>query len=120
MLFSVAEFPDQASINVLDEHGTIKNLGRFSIMYSACSSFAALSGNSDLKLHSPNQTTKEEAEVEEKENSQDNSSVEWEDSESGSSKESADELESEEDDEEFHREPIDHLIQVKAVLLHVV
>ena len=120
MLFSVAEFPDQASINVLDEHGTIKNLGRFSIMYSACSSFAALSGNSDLKLHSPNQTTAEDAEVEEEENAPDTSSIEWEDSEIGSSEKSEDELESEEDDKEFHREPIDHLIQVKAVLLHVV
>ena len=118
MLFSVAEFPDQASINVPYEHGTIKNLGRFSVMYSACSSFATLSGNSDLKLHSPNQTTEEDAEVEKEENAQDTSSKEWEDSESESSEKIEDELESEEEDEEFHREPIDHLLQVKTVLLH--
>ncbi|XP_068760165.1 probable ATP-dependent RNA helicase DDX60 isoform X1 [Montipora capricornis] len=81
------EFPDQASVNVIDEFGTIKKLGRFANGYLSCSSFAALSGNSDLQLHSG-----EEDEVEE---------------ESEGSEE-----ESEEDEEEFQREPIDHLLKV--------
>ncbi|XP_068713439.1 probable ATP-dependent RNA helicase DDX60 isoform X2 [Montipora foliosa] len=81
------EFPDQASVNVIDEFGTIKKLGRFANGYLSCSSFAALSGNSDSQLHSG-----EEGEVEE---------------ESEGSEE-----ESEEDKEEFQREPIDHLLKV--------
>ena len=50
ILFSVSEFPDQASITELVENETIKNLARSSIVYSACSSFTALSGNTDLHL----------------------------------------------------------------------
>ena len=50
ILFSVTEFPGQASITDLLENDTIKSLARSSIAYSACSSFTALSGNSDLHL----------------------------------------------------------------------
>ena len=90
ILFSVAEFPDQASITDLVENDTIKSLARSSIVYSACSSFAALSGNSDLHLHSTNQRAPE------------------------GSEESEEESESDEDeDEEEHREPIEHLLKVK-------
>ena len=87
ILFSVAEFPDQASITDLVENDTIKSLARSSIVYSASSSFAALSGNSDLHLHSPSQRAPEGSE---------------------------DESESDEDeDEEKPREPIEHLLKVK-------
>ena len=55
--FSVAEFPAQSSIKGVAEQGsgTIQNLVRLSVPYSACSSFAALSGNSDLEMSSDGQ-----------------------------------------------------------------
>ena len=90
IVFSVAEFPDERSITDLVENDAIKSLARSSIVYSACSSFTALSGNSDLHLHSTSQIAAEESE------------------------ESEDESESDEDeDEEEHREPIEHLLKVK-------
>lgn len=46
ILFCLTEFPDTTSITDLVENDTIKSLARSSIAYSACSSFAALSGNS--------------------------------------------------------------------------
>ncbi|XP_022803066.1 probable ATP-dependent RNA helicase DDX60 [Stylophora pistillata] len=45
------EFPKKASIDDIDEHDMIKVLANSSIQYSACSSFAALSGNTDFWLH---------------------------------------------------------------------
>lgn len=89
-MFSVAEFPDERSITDLVENDTFKSLARSSIVYSACSSFTALSGNSDLHLHSTSEIAAE------------------------GSEESEDESESDEDeDEEEHREPIEHLLKVK-------
>lgn len=48
----LAEFPRLASPGGTDEDCFIQKLGISSIPFSACSSFAALSGNSDLKLSS--------------------------------------------------------------------
>ena len=62
IVFSVAEFPDERSITDLVENDAIKSLARSSIVYSACSSFTALSGNSDLHLHSTSQIAAEESE----------------------------------------------------------
>ena len=103
-MFSVVEFPDQASFTDLVENETIKSLARSSIAYSACSSFTALSGNSDLHLHSTDQRAAVHAEREE-------SSV------GGGSDESEDKSEKDEDekeeDEKEHRDPIEHLLKVK-------
>jgi len=105
ILFSVAEFPDQASITDLVENDTIKRLARSSIVYSACSSFAALSGNSDLHLHSTGQKAAVHLEREE---SVGEGSEENEESEDESDTDS-----DEEEDEEEHREPIEHLLKVR-------
>ena len=99
ILFCVAEFPDTTSITDLVENDTIKSLSRSSIVYSACSSFAALSGNSDLHLHSTGQKTALHLEREE--------------SVSQGSEESEDESDSDEEDEKEHREPIEHLLKVR-------
>lgn len=92
------EFPDTTSITDLVENDTIKSLARSSIAHSACSSFAALSGNSDLHLHSTDQKT----------------AVHWEREESfgEGSEESEDESDSDEEDEKEHREPIEHLLRI--------
>ena len=63
--FLVAEFRDQKSVKPIDEFDIIKSLRLSSIKYSACSSFAALSGNSDLKLHSTIRDKEVENELEE-------------------------------------------------------
>ena len=99
VLFCAAEFPDTTSITDLVENDTIKSLARSSIVYSACSSFAALSGNSDLHLHSTGQKTavhleKEESVGEGREESEDRSN-------------------SDEENEKEHREPIEHLLKVR-------
>ena len=98
----------------MGEHGIIKTLGRSAIMYSACSSFAALSGNSDLQLHSAIQPEQDEEEEMEEGNAKD---VDSNSTKSESDEESDDELESEdeEDDVEYHREPINHLLKVKLL-----
>lgn len=101
-------FPDQGSINLIDEYGIIKSLGRSSIMYTACSSFAALSGNSDLKLHSENQ--------EDDEIGEDTEDEDWD--RDTTDEERDDEFDSE--DEEDDVEPIDHLLKVNNALLHLV
>ena len=101
-LLSVAEFPDQASITDLVENDTIKSLARSSVAYSACSSFTALSGNSDLHLHSTGQRASVHLEKRE-------SSV------GGGSEESEDKYESDKEDEKEHREPIEHLLKVKQL-----
>jgi len=97
ILSSVAEFPDQASIADLVENEAIKRLARSSIVYSACSAFPALSGNSDLHLHSTGRKAAFHLEREESvgEGSEDESDSE------------------EEEDEEEHREPIEHLLKVR-------
>ncbi|XP_020629139.1 probable ATP-dependent RNA helicase DDX60 isoform X1 [Orbicella faveolata] len=93
------EFPDQASSTDLVENETIKSLARSSIVYSACSSFTALSGNSDLHFHSTGQ--KAAVHLEKKA-----SSV------GGGSEESEHKSESDEEDEKEHREPIEHLLKI--------
>ncbi|XP_044173202.1 probable ATP-dependent RNA helicase DDX60 isoform X1 [Acropora millepora] len=92
------EFPDTTSITDLVENDTIKSLARSSIAYSACSSFSALSGNSDLHLHSTDQKTV----------------VHWEREESvgEGSEENEDKSDSDEEDEAEHREPIEHLLKI--------
>ena len=100
-MFSVAEFPDQAGITDLIENDTIKSLAGSSIAYSACSSFTALSGNSDLHLHSIGQRAAVHSESEE-------SDLEG----SEESDESEDESDIDEGDDKEHREPIDHLLKV--------
>ena len=102
-MFCAAEFPDTASITDLVENDTIKSLVRSSIVYSACSSFAALSGNSDLHLHSTGRKTVVHLESEES-------------SAGEGSEESEDESDSdEEDDDKGNREPIEHLLKVRKV-----
>jgi len=110
ILFFVAEFPDQASIADLVENDAIKRLARSSIVYSACSAFPALSGNSDLHLYS----TGRKAAVH----------LDREESIGEGSEESEDESDSEEEeDEEEHREPIEHLLKVRqatVIYFHIV
>ncbi|KAJ7386934.1 putative ATP-dependent RNA helicase ddx60 [Desmophyllum pertusum] len=118
------EFPDQASIaaDLAAEHDIIKSLARSSILYSACSSFTALSGNSDLQLHSSGQNAAvsekfEESSVcdEDKNSTEAGSSQSDEKREDGETvnDESKDQLESdEEDDVEGHRKQIDHLLKI--------
>ncbi|KAM7443056.1 putative ATP-dependent RNA helicase ddx60 [Porites harrisoni] len=93
-------FPDQGSINLIDEYGIIKSLGRSSIMYTACSSFAALSGNSDLKLHSENQ--------EDDEIGEDTEDEDWD--RDTTDEERDDEFDSEDEGDDV--EPIDHLLKI--------
>lgn len=95
------EFPDTTSITDLVENDTIKSLARSSIAYSACSSFAALSGNSDLHLHSTDQKTAVHWERREREESV-----------ADGSEENEDESDSDEEDEAEHREPIEHLLKI--------
>ncbi|XP_078360874.1 putative ATP-dependent RNA helicase DDX60 isoform X2 [Oculina patagonica] len=119
---SAIDFPDQASITDLGEHDAIKSLARSSILYSACSSFAALSGNTDLQLHSTNQTLAVHQEMKESSASKGNknsaghgNSKSGERGEDGKpvDKEIEDESESDEDEDEVgHREPIDHLLKI--------
>ena len=104
MCICFKEFPDTTSITDLVENDTIKSLARSSIAYSACSSFAALSGNSDLHLHSTDQKT----------------TVHWErwereESVADGSEENEHESDSDEEDEAEHREPIEHLLKVRQV-----
>ncbi|XP_015768450.1 PREDICTED: probable ATP-dependent RNA helicase DDX60 [Acropora digitifera] len=95
------EFPDTTSITDLVENDTIKSLAHSSIAYCACSSFAALSGNSDLHLHYTDQKT----------------AVHWErwereESVGDGSEENEDESDCDEENEAEHREPIEHLLKI--------
>ncbi|XP_022789735.1 probable ATP-dependent RNA helicase DDX60 [Stylophora pistillata] len=65
------EFPAKASIaEDLNKYHALKSLANTSIPYSACSSFAALSGNTDLQLHSINPASAEARESEDDEEQQ--------------------------------------------------
>lgn len=77
-------------------------------MYTACSSFAALSGNSDLKLHSEIQ--------EDDEIGEDTEDVDWD--RDTTDKERDDKFDSE--DKEDDVEAIDHLLKVNNALLYIV
>ncbi|XP_078360877.1 putative ATP-dependent RNA helicase DDX60 [Oculina patagonica] len=118
------EFPNEANLVIEDngEHDTLKKLARNSVPYSACSSFAALSGNSDLEHASRRvaayQDVEEDSdddedtfEEEDDDGSSDNGEARYSsenDEESGADSET----ESEEDDVTEHREPIDHLLKI--------
>ena len=106
IMFCVAEFPDTASITDLVENDTIKTLARSSIVFSACSSFAALSGNSDLHLHSTGRKTV--VHLESEESSAGEGSEESEENEDESDSD-------EEEDDKGNREPIEHLLTVRKV-----
>ena len=69
-----------------------------SIPYSACSSFAALSGNSDLQLHSSSKTEASypESDKRDVDVANENATVEL-------------------DEEDKGEEPIDHLLEVRKV-----
>ena len=54
---SLAEYPTKASTDDIDDNDMIKVLANSSVQYSACSSFAALSGNTDLQLQNTSQRT---------------------------------------------------------------
>ena len=108
ILSSVAEFPDQVSITDLVENDTIKRLARSSIVYSACSAFPALSGNSDLHLHSAGRKAAVHLEREESVN---------EGSEESEDESDSEEEEEDEEDEEEHREPIEHLLKVRQAIV---
>lgn len=123
-VFVLAEFPKEASLITedIDERDTIKNLARYCVPYSACSSFAALSGNSDLEHTRRGPTTFQKAE----EDSDDEGDM-YEGFDDGPSSESDEESnfdsqseteseESEEDDMEGHRKSIDHLLKVIKVI----
>ncbi|CAH3109026.1 unnamed protein product [Pocillopora meandrina] len=58
------EFPKKASTDDIDENDMIKVLANSSIQYSACSSFAALSGNTEFQLHPSSQRTDDQSEDE--------------------------------------------------------
>lgn len=116
MIFSVAEFPDHATVTDLDEQVTMKCLKPSSIPYSACSSFTALSGNSDLQLHS----TRQRASEQERNKSSvqqpiGESSKKGEDGEIENVHEKSKEepKRDDKDEQETHREPIGHLLKVK-------
>lgn len=102
-------------MNLIDEFGIIKSLGRSSIMYSASSSFAALSGNSDLKLPSSSQEDEEDEEDEDDDevgaDTEDASSDTKEEKTSDSDEES-NEFEDEDEDKGDNVEPVDHLLKV--------
>ncbi|CAH3032867.1 unnamed protein product [Porites evermanni] len=107
------EFPDQASINLIDEFGIIKSLGRSSIMYSASSSFAALSGNSDLKLPSSSQEDEEDEEDEDDDEvgaDTEDASSDTTEEETSDSDEESDEFEDEDKGDDV--EPIDLLLKI--------
>ncbi|CAH3109024.1 unnamed protein product [Pocillopora meandrina] len=58
------EFPTKASTDDIDDNDMIKVLANSSVQYSACSSFAALSGNTDLQLQNTSQRTDDQSEDE--------------------------------------------------------
>ena len=124
---SFLEFPNEARLISEDidaEHDTLTKLACNSVSYPACSSFAALSGNSDLEhpIHraADFQDVEEDSDddkdvyEEEDDTSSDNNeachSTDDEDIEFDSDTESD---ESEDDGDMLeHREPIDHLLKV--------
>ena len=61
---SLAEYPTKASTDDIDDNDMIKVLANSSVQYSACSSFAALSGNTDLQLQNTSQRTDDQSEDE--------------------------------------------------------
>ena len=122
--FLVAEFRDQKSVKPIDEFDIIKSLRLSSIKYSACSSFAALSGNSDLKLHSTIRDKEVENELEEEnEMEKGNAEVVKNSAEKGPSEkvqEKEDNEKCELEDEVDDIEPINHFLKVKTHLLRFI
>ena len=108
----------------IDEFDLIKSLRLSSIKYSACSSFAALSGNSDLKLHSTFQDKEVENELEEEtEMEKGNAEVVKNSAAKGPSEkveEKEDNDKRELEDEVDYIEPINHFLKVKTHLLRFI
>ena len=104
-----------------DEFDIIKSLRLSSIKYSACSSFAALSGNSDLKLHSTIQEKEVENEHEEEnEKEEGNAEVVT----NSAAKGAGGKVEETEDNDKFGLEddvePINHFLKVKTHLIRFI
>lgn len=108
-----------------DQNDSLKKLARNSVPYSACSSFAALSGNSDLEDTSRRaaayQVVEEDSddhedmyEEEDDDASSDNNEGSYtsENDEESDADSETDSDESEEDDVTEHRQPIEHLLKV--------
>ena len=122
--FLVAEFRDQKSVKPIEEYDIIKSLRLSSIKYSACSSFAALSGNSDLKLHSTIQDKEVENELEEENEMEKGNAKVVKNSEAKGPGEKVEEKEGnakcELEDEVDDIEPINHFLKVKTYLLRFI
>ena len=108
----------------IEEYDIIKSLRLSAIKYSACSSFAALSGNSDLKLHSAIQDKEVENELEkESEMEKGNAKVVKNPAAKGPSEkveEKEDNEKCELEDEVDDIEPINHFLKVKTHLLRFI
>lgn len=99
-----------------DQHDSLQKLVLNSLSYSACSSFAALSGNSDLE-HRYRRAAAAFQDVEE--GSDDDEDIYEEEDDASSDNDEENDIysetesdESEEEDVLEHREPIDHLLKV--------
>ena len=108
----------------IDEFDIIKSLRLSSIKYSACSSFAALSGNSDLKLHSTIRDKEVENELEEENEMEKGNAEVIKTSATKGPSEKVEETENNEkcelEDEVDDIEPINHFLKVKAHLLRFI
>ena len=122
--FLVAEFRYQKSVKPIEEYDIIKSLRLSSIKYSACSSFAALSGNSDLKLHSTIQDKEVENELEEENEMEKGNAKVVKNSAAKGPGEKVEEKEGnakcELEDEVDDIEPINHFLKVKTHLLRFI
>ena len=108
----------------IEEYDIIKSLRLSSIKYSACSSFAALSGNSDLKLHSTIQDKEVENELEEENEMEKGNAKVVKNSAAKGPGEKVEEKEGnakcELEDEVDDIEPINHFLKVKTHLLRFI
>ena len=108
----------------IEEYDIIKSLRLSSIKYSACSSFAALSGNSDLKLHSTIQDKEVENELEEENEMEKGNAKVVKTSAAKGPGEKVEEKEGnakcELEDEVDDIEPINHFLKVKTHLLRFI
>ena len=107
-----------------EEYDIIKSLRLSAIKYSACSSFAALSGNSDLKLHSAIQDKEAENELEEENEMEKGNAKVVKTSAAKGPSEKVEEKEDNEkcelEDEVDDIEPINHFLKVKTHLLRFI
>lgn len=103
----------------------IKSLANSSILYSASSSFVALSGNTDLLLHSSNQTPAASQESEQRSvrdgdenSSEDGTSETVKKRKAGETLREQSECEPQNDKKDDEEEPINHLLEVRIVSWH--